>query len=199
MKTENAALMNMARESLKDKWGIAVGATLVLLLSSIILQKIPVVGPIISILVSGPLTLGFAGICLSISRNQPATVQDIATGFSHFATALGAYLLVMILVILWALLLIVPGIVAAISYSMTFFLLAEDSSLTPMEAINKSKQMMDGYKLKYFYLCLKFIGWALLCCLTLGIGFLWLIPYIQVSTAKFYDELKGSASGPQLV
>jgi uncharacterized membrane protein len=100
---------------------------------------------------------------------------------------------------LWALLLIVPGIVAAISYSMTFFILAEDSSLTPMEAINKSKQMMDGYKLKYFYLCLKFIGWALLCCLTLGIGFLWLIPYIQVSTAKFYDELKGSASGPQLV
>ncbi len=192
-------MMNMARESLKDKWGIAVGATLVLLLSSILLQKIPVVGPIISILVSGPLTLGFAGICLSISRNQPANVQDIANGFTHFATALGAYLLVMILVILWALLLIVPGIVAAISYSMTFFLLAEDSSLTPMEAINKSKQMMDGYKLKYFYLCLKFIGWALLCCLTLGIGFLWLIPYIQVSTAKFYDELKGSASGPQLV
>jgi uncharacterized membrane protein len=50
--------------------------------------------------------------------------------------------------------------------------------------------MMDGYKWKYFCLGLRFIGWALLCVLTLGIGFLWLSPYIQVSYAKFYEDLK---------
>ena len=49
---------------------------------------------------------------------------------------------------------------------------------------------MDGYKLQYFFLGLSFIGWMLLCLLTLGIGFLWLIPYIQVTYAKFYLNLK---------
>jgi uncharacterized membrane protein len=42
-----------------------------------------------------------------------------------------------------------------------------------------------------FLLSLSFIGWALLCILTLGIGFLWLIPYINVSVAKFYQDIKG--------
>jgi uncharacterized membrane protein len=93
-------------------------------------------------------------------------------------------------IVLWLLLLIIPGIIAAISYSMTFYILADDKSIKPMEAIDKSKKMMDGYKWKYFFLCLRFFGWALLCILTLGIGFLWLIPYINVSIAKFYDDVK---------
>ena len=59
-----------------------------------------------------------------------------------------------------------------------------------MEAIDKSKAMMKGYKLKFFYLQLRFLGWALLCILTLGIGFLWLIPYAYVSMAHFYDDIK---------
>ena len=61
-----------------------------------------------------------------------------------------------------------------------------------MDAIDKSKKMMDGYKWKYFCLVLRFLGWALLCILTLGIGFLWLIPYMQVSMAKFYDDVKAN-------
>ena len=59
------------------------------------------------------------------------------------------------------------------------------------EAIDKSKEMMDGYKMQYFFLGLRFFGWALLCVLTLGIGLLWLIPYVRISYAKFYIELKG--------
>jgi len=51
---------------------------------------------------------------------------------------------------------------------------------------------MDGYKWKYFCLGLRLLGWALLCVLTLGIGFLWLIPYAQVSVAKFYDDVKAN-------
>ena len=103
-----------------------------------------------------------------------------------------AYILVGIYTILWLLLLIIPGIIAAISYSQTFFILADDNTLRPSEAIDKSKKMMDGYKLKYFYLCLRFLGLALLCVLTLGIGFLWLIPYMYVTCAKFYEDVKGN-------
>lgn len=49
---------------------------------------------------------------------------------------------------------------------------------------------MDGHKWRLFCLHLSFIGWWLLCILTLGIGMLWLAPYIQNSTAAFYEDLK---------
>ena len=73
---------------------------------------------------------------------------------------------------------------------MTFFLIAENESIGPLEAIKKSKEMMRGNKWKYFCLWLRFFGWGLLCILTLGIGILWLAPYIIVSLAQFYDDLK---------
>jgi uncharacterized membrane protein len=100
--------------------------------------------------------------------------------------------LMLVFTLLWMLLLIIPGIIAAISYSLTFYIIADDDTIKPMEAIDKSKQMMDGYKWKYFFLALRFLGWALLCILTLGIGFLWLIPYVQVTFAKFYDDVKAN-------
>ncbi|RME14227.1 MAG: DUF975 family protein, partial [Bacteroidetes bacterium] len=63
-----------------------------------------------------------------------------------------------------------------------------------MEAINKSKEMMDGYKWKLFHLFLIFLGLSFLCILTLGLGFLWLIPYIRVTMAKFYDDIKADST-----
>jgi len=93
-------------------------------------------------------------------------------------------------ILLWSLLLIIPGIIAALSYSMTFYILADDNSIGAMDAINKSKKMMYGYKWKYFCLGLRFLGWAILCILRLGIGFLWLSPYVHVSVTKFYEDIK---------
>jgi uncharacterized membrane protein len=101
-----------------------------------------------------------------------------------------AYLLVVLYIILWTLLLIVPGIIAALSYSMTFYILADEPAIKAEDALRKSKAMMDGYKLKLFYLCLWFFLLALLCVLTLGIGFLWFIPFVNVTMAKFYDDIK---------
>jgi uncharacterized membrane protein len=92
------------------------------------------------------------------------------------------------------LLLIVPGIIAAISYSQTFYILADDPGMDAISAIDKSKKMMRGYKWKYFCLGLRFIGWALLCILTLGIGLFWLDTYMQTSFAKFYDDVKANYS-----
>jgi uncharacterized membrane protein len=76
---------------------------------------------------------------------------------------------------------------------MTYYIIAEDNSVGAMEAIDRSKKMMDGYKWKYFRLLLRFFGLSLLCILTLGIGFLWLIPYFHVTNAKFYDDIKSNA------
>lgn len=193
MKTENVVLMQMARESLKGKWGLAIGAFVVYLLIVVVLRIIPIAGPITSLIIAGPFALGLAIFSLSISRNEEAKYEQIFQGFNNFGTALGAYLLMIIFVLLWTLLLIIPGIIASISYSMTFYILADDNSISAMDALDKSKKMMDGYKWKYFYLGLRFFGLALLCILTLGIGFLWLMPYMQVSIAKFYDDLKANS------
>ena len=193
MITENAVLMRQARESLKGKWGLAIGTFLIYMLIlgavEIPIHLIPPAG-IILIVIAGPLVVGLATFSLSISRNEEASVGQLFLGFSKFGVSLAAYLLVTVFVFLWLLLLIVPGIIMSIAYSMTFFIIAEDSSISAMDAIRKSKMMMDGYKWKYFCLCLRFIGWALLCILTLGIGFLWLIPYMYISMAKFYEEVK---------
>jgi uncharacterized membrane protein len=190
MKTENKDLMKQAREALSGKWGLAVGTFLVYILIMGGLQIVPVAGYIASLIIGGPMGVGIAIFSMAISRNQEAKLSQIFDGFNKFGVSLGAYLLMLLFIILWMLLLIVPGIIAAISYSQTFFIIAENDSIGSMEAINKSKKMMDGYKWKYFCLCLRFIGWALLCILTLGIGFLWLGPYMMVSFAKFYDDIK---------
>lgn len=72
---------------------------------------------------------------------------------------------------------------------MTVFIL-KDTNLSFDEAIVRSMDMMEGYKMKLFLMFLSFIGWAILCCLTLGIGFLWLYPYVVASIAAFYEDVR---------
>ena len=119
-------------------------------------------------------------------------METLFDGFSDFARSLVASLLMCIFVFLWSLLLIIPGIIAALSYSMTYYILADNPDVTASEAINMSKRMMFGHKTELFWLYLSFIGWAILCLFTFGIGFLWLLPYIQTSTAIFYENIKGA-------
>lgn len=192
MRTKNKVLMEMALESLRGKWGIAVGAAAIMIILSSFSSALGGLGSLVSLIITGPITLGFAIFTLAISRNQEAKVSQVFDGFNYFWKSVGTYLLMALFIILWALLLIIPGIIAALSYSMAFFILADDRNIGPMEAIDKSKKMMYGYKWKFFLLGLRFIGWGLLCILTIGIGFLWLLPYIQVSFAKFYEDIKNN-------
>ena len=192
MVKENTELMAEARESLSGNWGLAIGTFLVYGIIISIFQVIPTVGPVLVLFIAGPMLVGISMFSLSLSRGENARLEQIFEGFKNYGTVLGAYLLMVVLILLWMLLLIIPGIIAAIAYSQTFYILAEDDAISSMDALKKSKEMMDGYKWKYFCLGLRFIGWALLCILTLGIGFLWLSPYIQISYAKFYEDLKNN-------
>lgn len=191
MKTENKILMRQARESLAGKWRLAVGTFAVYMLISAIIGSLKGPKPIISLLVSGPFAVGTSLFSLSISRNKEAKLEQLFGGFKKFGRSLSAYLLVIVFTLLWGLLLVIPGIIAALSYSQTFFILADDETISASDAIKKSKKIMYGYKWKYFCLGLRFIGWAILSILSFGIGFLWLFPYAQVSMAKFFDEIKG--------
>ncbi len=89
------------------------------------------------------------------------------------------------------LLLIIPGIIATFRYAMAFFIIADDEDCGPLEAITRSKEMMKGNKWKFFCLNWRFFGWSLLAVFfTFGIGFLWIVPYMQTSFAKFYEDVK---------
>ncbi|MFH0710884.1 MAG: DUF975 family protein [Pseudomonadota bacterium] len=191
---ENKDIMAKARESLKGHWGIAIGA---ILLNGIIvygIQIIPVVGAIISLLIGGAMALGLNTIMLALARNEETKIGHLFDGFSRFGTALAALLLQTLFIILWMLLLIIPGLIAAYSYAMTFYVLADNKSTGALEAIKKSKEMMQGNKWKLFCLSFRFFGWVLLALLTLGIGFIWLIPYMSVSFAIFYNDIKSTQS-----
>ena len=193
MNTTNLVHIKIARESHKDKWGIAIATFLIYALIIGIVQGSAETYPFINLillLISGPLSLGITKFTINISRNQEARIEQLFEGFSNFGTSTGAYLLTVLFTLLWTLLLIIPGIIAALSYSMTFYIIADDDSIGAMDAIDKSKKMMYGHKWKYFRLLLRIVGLSLLCILTLGIGFLWLLPYAQVSTAKFYEDIK---------
>jgi len=198
MNTENVTLMKAARESLTGKWGVAILTFLIYILLTSASDSVKPHGSILTfraaltLIIGGPLALGAAIFSLSISRGKEARLEQIFLGFNNFSTSLIAYLLMVLYVLLWTLLLIVPGIIAALGYSMTFYILADDPLIKPQDALKKSKSMMDGYKLKLFYLCLRFFLLALLCILTLGIGFLWLFPFVHITLAKFYDDIKGN-------
>lgn len=165
--------------------------TVVFIAITMALQGIENIGSMASLLISGPLMGGFAIFFLTISRGGEAKFEQLFDGFKAYSTYLVAYLLMAVFVLLWALLLIVPGIVAALSYSMTYFILADNPTISASAALKRSKELMIGNKGKYFFLMLRFFGWMILAVLSCGIGLLWLLPYIHVSTAKFYDDIKG--------
>jgi uncharacterized membrane protein len=190
--TENRILMTRAREALQGNWGIGAGAGLLTVIISMIAQAIPKVGFILSLLITGPVSIGLYIFSFTIARRQKAKIEQIFEGFesAYLIKSVITYLYVLLFTILWTLLLIIPGIIAAYSYSMTFLIMAEDKSIEPLAAIAKSKEMMQGNKWKLACLHFRFIGWGLLCILTIGIGFFWLIPYITVSNVQFYNDLK---------
>ena len=139
-------------------------------------------------LATAPLTVGIYWCLLCIVRTGKYTTHDIFKFFKYCWLIVLLQILISIFTWLWMLLLIIPGIIAAISYSMSFYIFAE-SEEKPMECIRKSKALMKGYKADYFIFCLSFLGWFLLGAFTCGILYIWIIPYFQFATSVYYNEL----------
>ncbi len=181
-----------ARESLSGNWLNAVLAYLIIIGITSVISTFQVVTWIII----GALTYGLYLYFLILVRENAGDFNLLFKAFSFsgknlglFGKTLGLYLLMSLYVFLWLLLLIVPGIIVAYSYRMAFYLMIDDPEIGISAALRQSKEMMYGYKTRLFYLDLSFIGWCLLCILTLGIGILWLSPYMLTSQTIFYEEL----------
>ena len=197
--TSNQALMTEALKSLTGKWGIAIGAWFVFFILTNLQMgwewqandggDYKASLKIIGLIISGPLSLGYTTLIVLISRNQKPDFAILFGGFKRFGTSFAAYLLRFIFIILWTLLLIIPGIIACLRYSQTFYILSEDENIGSLEAISKSKEMMMGNKWKLFCLYCRFIGWFILCIITFGFAGLYVGPYLSQSCANFYNDL----------
>lgn len=140
----------------------------------------------------GVTEIGYAKFNINIADRKNAGIDNIFSYFSIWKSAAVLRLLKTLYIFLWSLLFIIPGIVAAYSYAMTSYIMAENPDMTASEVLSLSKQMMIGNRARLFCMQLSFIGWDILSVITLGIGSLWLTPYKQAATAAFYREVSGT-------
>jgi uncharacterized membrane protein len=117
-------------------------------------------------------------------------ITDLFEGYKDFKRIFSTMFLFYLYSFLWSLLFIIPGIIKSLSYAMTPYILLDNPNISGDQAIEKSMKMMDGHKADLFVLYLSFIGWAILSVLTCNIGFIFLVPYMLMSTAMFYKNIK---------
>ncbi|MFD2670637.1 DUF975 family protein [Marinicrinis sediminis] len=184
----------MAQHRLKGMWTKAVLAGLVYGLLVSIPNYIPNIDDPISIVLSifltGPLFYGLSLFFLSFARGKDTAYSQLFKGFEQPLKSFLLYVMQTVLTLLWTMLLIVPGIIAWLKYSMAYYLMIDHPELKPMEAIRESTRLMEGNKMRYFKLNLSFLGWYILCVLSCGIGFLWVLPYLYTTQALFYESIQ---------
>ena len=208
-----------ARENLEGNWGLSIGVTLVAaLLGGLVAGtgidldlnidadelshlsyttykfvkgwlSIAAFLGFVQFILGGVVQLGYSQYLLKQHDHRELDFHDLFSQFHRFGQGFAQAFLRGLYTFLWALLFIIPGIVKGIGYSMTPFIMADNPNMTASEAIAASTELMEGYKGDHFILGLSFIGWELLCVLTLGIGMLWLNPYMNASYAAFYRKL----------
>ena len=153
---------------------------------------------LLSIFLSSVVSVGYAKFNLDL--HDWLEIPKFNTLFKYiriWKTAVTTTLLQILYILLWSLLFIIPGIIAAYNYAMTSYILAENPNLTASQALEMSKTIMNGNRWRLFCLTFSFIGWHLLAALTLGIGELWVVPYEQAAIAAFYKEISSNCYEPQ--
>lgn len=148
---------------------------------------------VVQFLIGGAVELGLCRYTLDVIDRRDARYSALFTGFDNFGKALGLRCYTLLLTLLWSLLLIFPGIVAALRYAMAPFIMAEHPEIGVKEAINRSKKFMHGNKWRLLKLYLSFFGWFLLSALTAGIGNFFLAPYVRTAVTAFYLEVSGQS------
>lgn len=190
-----AELKMAAKQQIKGKIGILFVITLVIAvissIASVILGLIPVVGSLAAtVIVTPAFALSVVRIYLNVVKGKAPELNDAFTGFDDFWAAFKVTFLVGLFTFLWSLLFFIPGIIKAISYSMSMYVLAENKGKPALQCIAESKKMTEGHKMELFILALSFIGWAIVGAITLGIAYIWIAPYMQVTMTNAYNYLK---------
>ena len=191
-------LKSAAKSQIKGKIGILFLISLIIvvitIIATLVLNLIPVVGSLIaSIFVAPAFSLSLYKVYLTVAAGGTPVAGDAFEGFNDFWAAFKVTFLVGLYTYLWSLLFIIPGIVKAYSYSMSLYVLAENKGKSARECIEESKKMTEGKKMDLFVLDLSFIGWVILGYITLGIAYIWIMPYILATKTNAYNAIKPCA------
>jgi len=195
---ENNQIMKEAQESLKGKWGISIAACLI---AGVITIMITILGGylinedwggnLLSLFVTPPIGVGLALFFLNIHSDKKPEIETIFNPFKDvWLNSVLAYFMMIVIILIGFILLVIPGVIATLMFSQVFYIIAEDNKIDPYNALVKSKKMMEGNKWKLFKIMLIILLLAIVCILTLGIGFIWLAPYQNAVYAKFYNVVK---------
>ena len=195
---ENKQIMKEAQESLKGKWGISIAACLI---AGAITIMITILGGylinddwggnILSLFITPPIGVGVALFFLNVHDDNKLEINTIFNPFKEvWLNSVLAYFMMVVIISIGFILLVVPGIIATLMFSQVLYIIAEDNKIDPYNALVKSKKMMEGNKWKFFKIIMRILLLAIVCIITLGIGFIWLAPYQNAVYAKFYKVAK---------
>lgn len=187
---ERLELKMAAKDQIKGNIGMYFVCMLIVSCISGALGYIPKVGYILSFLFLSPMILAFARINLGMTNGEKVEVKPLLESFNDFGKALLLNILASVFICLWSILLVVPGIIKALSYSMSFYILAENPDMDAMEALEESKKIMEGHKWEFFVLLLSFILWDILGCITWGLAYIYVAPYKNATIADYYNKIK---------
>ncbi len=188
------------KKDLKGRWLEAALLTFVYMLITFLFSAIVGSGldliytglsPLASLLLL-PLSWGWSMTFLECHRGDtdPFNIKNLFVGYKDFSRIFTTIFLQTLYTMLWMLLLIVPGIIKALSYALTPYILKDNPELKNNGAIELSMAMMQGYKLELFILLLKYFLLGLLGILTLGIAYFWIAPFYSAALVNFYEEVK---------
>lgn len=149
------------------------------------------VGQIVESLLLVFFTLGSTSYFLKISRREDVKLEELFSKGNIYIKAICISIITGVIIALGLIVFIIPGIILAIGYSMTIYILLDNNEVGITEALKQSREMMKGHKMDYFLLQLSFLGWIILSICTLGILFFWLVPYMEVTNANFYNSISG--------
>ena len=149
-------------------------------------------GGIIGFVLYGWLQVGFAAVALILIRaggrvDLKYLIQGFKKGFVLRSFLIG--LMEQIFVVLWSILLIIPGIVKKYAYFASYYISLDQPELSAKQCLDESQRLMKGHKMRLFLLDLSFIGWYIVGFVCLGVGILFVQPYHQLARANFYDKL----------
>jgi uncharacterized membrane protein len=189
MKT-SAEYRRIARTALTNNYGMAIVISLVLAALASAVSAVTV--GIAPLFLFGAIAVGVSTAYIGLFRKGKIEFNDLFAAFkSNFVNAMVMGLLNALFVFLWSLLFVIPGIVAAYSYSMAPYILADNPGMDGANALEASKKLMKGKKGTLFCLHFSFIGWLILSALTGGILYIVYVgPYMQSATTAFYESIK---------
>lgn len=175
-----------------NTWLIAVVVVVIQAAVSYLVNAIPGVGQIASLLLAGPVSYGVSAMFLKQTRTgEKMDIGDIFNGFREdFSNTFLIGLMTALFTALWTMLFIIPGFVKMYAYSMAMYIKVDHPDYDWKQCIDESQRMMQGHKWELFVLDLSFIGWLFVGACCLGIGTFWVNAYMAAAHSQFYENLR---------